>query len=116
LLRIALLGLEGAEMLLLLLLGLLNAGQPVGKRVWIVRVCRHRGNEESQRHKGAGDPPDYSDGAPGGGPVGPGSCRGVKPTPPRGVGAPLGFFSFFFFLTSRLPLSRALAMDPASHT
>src|SRR2546430_14960039 len=42
----------------------------------------------------------------------PGSRRGVKPTSPNGAGAPFGVFSFFFFLTSRLPLSRDFAMVP----
>jgi hypothetical protein len=32
------------------------------------------------------------------------------------VGAPFGVFSFFFFFTSRLPLSRDFAMVPASQT
>src|SRR5260370_27188924 len=42
----------------------------------------------------------------------PGSRRGVKAASLNGGGAPLGAFSFFFFFTSRLPLSRDFAMVP----
>src|ERR1700704_4429441 len=42
----------------------------------------------------------------------PGSRRGVEAASLNGAGAPFGAFSFFFFFTSRLPLSRDFAMVP----
>jgi hypothetical protein len=94
---------------------LLHLRQPVGERAGIIRVCRQRGDEEQQRHKGAACSGDYAGGAPAE-PGIPGSRRGVKATSLNGAGAFFGAFSFFFFLTSRLPLSRDFAMDPASQT
>jgi hypothetical protein len=94
---------------------LLDLGEAVGERAGIVRVRRHGGDEEQQRHKGAASSGDYAGGAPAE-PGMPGSRRGVKAASLNGAGAPFGGFSFFFFLTSRLPRSRDFAMDPASQT
>src|SRR5207245_10750905 len=57
----------------------------------------------------AGRRADYTGGAPAE-PGMPGSRRGVKAASLNGAGAPFGGFSFFFFFTSRLPLSRDFAM------
>src|SRR5438128_8162754 len=89
---------------------LLNLCQPIGERAGIIRVRRHGGDKEQQRQHGAARSGDYAGGAPAE-PGIPGSRRGVKPASPlKGAGAPFGVFSFFFFFTSRLPLSRDFAM------
>jgi hypothetical protein len=118
--HLALLSLQGAQLLLLPCLLLLDLRQPIGKRAGIIRLCWNGGYEEQQRRQGAGRCPDYSGGAPAE-PGVPGSRRGVKlggvkPALPKGAGAPFGGFSFFFFFTSRFPLSRDFAMVPASLT
>ncbi len=131
---LALLTFERAQPLMLPRLLLLHLRQPIGERAGIVRVRRHGGDEEQQRHQGpdelpqklgwhvprpsrrpAGGRPNYAGGAPAE-PGMPGSRRGVKAASLNGAGAPFGAFSFFFFLTSRLPRSRDFAMDPASQT
>ena len=112
---LALLAFERTQPLVLLRLLLLDLRQPIGERAGIIRVRRHRGDEEQQRQKGAACSGNYAGGAPAEPGVG-GSRRGVKATSPNGAGAFFGDFSFFFFLTSRLPLSRDFAMDPASQT
>jgi hypothetical protein len=91
---------------------LLHLRQPISERAGIVRVRGHGGDEEQQRQQGAAGSGDYAGGAPAE-PGIPGSRRGVKPASLlKGAGAPLGAFSFFFFFTSRLPLSRDFAMVP----
>src|ERR1700732_939983 len=90
---------------------LLDLRQPVGERAGIIRVRRHGGDEEQQRHNGAARSSVYAGGAPAE-PGMPGSRRGVKAASLNGAGAPFGAFSFFFFFTSRLPLSRDFAMVP----
>src|SRR6202043_4150527 len=102
-----------AQPLMLTRLLLLHLCQPVGERVGIIRVRGHGGNEEQQRQQGTASSSDYAGGAPAE-PGMPGSRRGVKLTSPNGAGAPFGVFSFFFFFTSRLPLSRDFAMVPSS--
>jgi hypothetical protein len=118
--HLALLSLEGAQLLLLPCLLLLDLRQPIGERAGIIRLCWKGGDEQQQRRQGAGRCTDYSGGAPAE-PGVPGSRRGVKlggvkPALPKGAGAPFGGFSFFFFFTSRFPLSRDFAMVPASLT
>lgn len=109
-----LLGLERTQLLLLLSLLPLQLRQPVGERARIIRIGWKCGEKEQQRRKG-GCWADYSGGAPAE-PGIPGSRRGVKVLPPRGGVTPFGFFSFFFFFSSRWPLSRDFAMVPASVT
>jgi hypothetical protein len=118
--HLALLSLQGAQLLLLPGLLLLHLGQSIGERAGIIRLCWNGGDDQQQRRQGAGCLADYSGGAPAE-PGGPGSRRGVKlggvkPAPPNGAGAPFGGFSFFFFFGSRFPLSRDFAMVPASLT
>jgi hypothetical protein len=104
-----LLALQGTQSLLLSSLLLLDLGESISQRAWIIRVGWHCGDYEQQRRKG-GCWADYSGGAPAE-PGMPGSRRGVRPVvPPNGAGAPFGFFSFFFFFSSRRPLSRDFAM------
>ena len=111
-LDLALLSLQRREPLMLPRLLLLNLCQPIGERAGIIRVRGHGGDKEQQRQQGAARSGDYAGGAPAE-PGIPGSRRGVKPASPlKGAGAPLGAFSFFFFFTSRLPLSRDFAMVP----
>src|SRR6202140_44746 len=111
-LNLALLSLQCSEPLMLQCLLLLHLRQPIGERAGIIRVRGHGGNEEQQRQQGAARSDDYAGGAPAE-PGTPGSRRGVKPASPlKGAGAPFGAFSFFFFFTSRLPLSRDFAMVP----
>src|SRR5438105_9258685 len=89
----------------------LHLRKPIGERAGIIRVRGHGGDEEQQRQQGAASSGDYTGGAPAE-PGMPGSRRGVKAASLNGAGAPLGAFSFFFFLTSRLRLSRDFAMVP----
>jgi hypothetical protein len=106
--NLALLSEQGIQALLLLSLLLLQLRQPVGKRGWIIRMGWHCGQEQQQRRKG-GCWANYAGGAPAE-PGMPGSRRGLKVVPPRGGVTPFGFFSFFFFFSSRCPLSRDFAM------
>ena len=109
------LALQSCELLLEARLFLLNARQPIRERAWIIRVGRHGGQKEQQGREGRCRA-DYSGGAPAE-PGMPGSRRGVKvDVPPNGGVTPFGFFSFFFFFSSRRPLSRDFAMVPASLT
>ncbi|HVH66034.1 MAG TPA: hypothetical protein VM674_08355 [Candidatus Acidoferrum sp.] len=87
---------------------LLELGESIGERGGIVRVGWHRGDQEQQRRKGSCWS-DYSCGAPAE-PGMPGSRRGVKPVAPNVGVTPFGFFSFFFFFSSRRPRSRDFAM------
>jgi hypothetical protein len=106
---LCLLALEGIQSLLLPSLLLLDLGEAISQRAWIFRVGWHCGDNEQQRRNG-GCWADYSGGAPAE-PGMPGSRLGVRPVvPPNGAGAPFGFFSFFFFFSSRRPLSRDFAM------
>ena len=113
--ELALLTLKRAQPLLLARLLLLNPRKSIRERARVVRARRHRGNQEQQRRKGARCLTDYSGGAPAE-PGMPGSRRGVKVVLLNGGGTPFGAFSFFFFFTSRFPLSRDFAMVPASQT
>jgi hypothetical protein len=106
--KLALLGEQGTQPLLLLSLLLLQLRQPIGKRGGIIRMGWHCGQEQQQRRKG-GCRANYAGGAPAE-PGMPGSRRGLKVVPPRGGVTPFGFFSFFFFFSSRRPLSRDFAM------
>ena len=106
---------KGAQPLLLPSLLLLDLRESIGKRRRVIRVGWRRGDQKQQRHEGSCWA-NYPGGAPAE-PGMPGSRRGVKPVvPPNGAGAPFGFFSFFFFFSSRRPRSRDFAMVPASLT
>jgi hypothetical protein len=106
--QLALLAFQRTQPLLLPRLLLLDPRQPVGKRAGIFRVGRYRGEKKQQRGQ-RGCRADYSGGAPAE-PGMPGSRRGVKVVPPNGGVTPFGFFSFFFFFSSRRPRSRDFAM------
>ena len=105
---LSLLALQRTQLLLQPSLLLLDLRQAIGKRVGIIRVGWHSGQEQQQGHQGRCWA-DYSGGAPAE-PGMPGSRRGVKVVPPNGGVTPFGFFSFFFFLASRFPRSRDFAM------